>query len=681
MRRFDSGVGEGGMYNTELFDQFKNVAHAFYHGRSALPEAQAYLYGVSQSQSDAKLPTGREWREVRNREWLDNVDKVSTYLHEQLGVQKGDRVAIISNTRPEWVTSEMAIFSTGATVVSAYATDSAEKIGYILHDSKAKIVFAENKEQVEKIAALMNKEIVIPAIEGRPEERVKLQIERIISFEKVFLEGEFKDHRFKVQSYGDLLTYVTPSAAARSWLKKVSREDEASIQYTSGTTGPPKGVVITHGQILSNVKQIVDSEIWYGAHRILHLLLSAAHAFQQRMDQFTALLPPALPMYTTIFDRNRSGLTPEGRQSLKADMKSAQSDILCVVPRLLEAIKQAIELKVEEKPFISRMLTKAAIWTAQHEFKLRHTGENLKWALFQPLYIPMAATLIPLISRKIKAELVGENFQRFISGGSALPIDVAAFFGGLKMLVCEGYGTTEVNCPVAVNTPREYSLRSVGRFFKDVEYKISAEGELLVRGPNVARGYHNRPQATAKVFDAEGWYHTGDQAVERDGFIYLSGRNDSVIKTSHGEKIQAETLENKMREVFPFIQDVIVVGNGRPYLVALVSVNAQLQERWLSSLGGEGGAELLKQRMMEVIAERINPTCEHRYEYIRDIAIIPELVIGKGLNSAMKVQRHLVESQHPNLIEEMYARQTSHGAPRSHGNPVGIALGSEARLS
>lgn len=539
----------------------------------------------------------------------DKVKNLAYYL-ASIGVKKGDSVAILSNTRPEWMMADLAIVSLGAISVSVYHSLPSEEVGFILYDSGAKVIFCENEEQINKVRWLSENEFEVPEVEERQASKTKLNFKKIISFESAP----------EIEGIVELQTIFSETQRPIEF-PNLTRDDIAALVYTSGTTGPPKGVIQTHGNHLSNVVQAIDSGM-FALDGSLFLFLPLAHSFAKLIG-YLGFLTPAVLKFPTIISRTESKVD---LTQVAKDMANSGAEVIPVVPRLFEKIK----LKLESTD------NKILQWTLLASLE---AYENKKMNKASGLLTNLLYFGTSPIRAKIKNGLFGNAFKHAISGGAKLPVTVNEFFDALGIEIYEGYGLTETVVATNVNRKGNRKIGSVGPCLNGVEIRIAEDGEILFRGPNISPGYYNRPAATKESFGE--WFKTGDIGyLDHDGFLFITDRKKDLIVTAGGKKIAPQELENVLKGKPP-ISQAVILGDGKPYIVALVTVDPQAE------------GNILEQ--VRIIIENLNQK-RASFEQIKDFRIIKEdFSIENGfLTPTMKVKRKLVAEKFKDLVQEMY---------------------------
>ncbi len=577
----------------------------------------------------------------------ERVRKIGAFL-TRAGLSPGDRVAIISNTRPEWMETDLGILAAGGVVVSVYPSLTYEEIGYILFDSGARIVFAENKEQVEKLRRLRSEEILMPATEDRPECHQCVVIDSVVVFEEEASGGE-------VASLSAVLSNTSKEEAngLSAW-RSVTPDDMAALVYTSGTTGPPKGVMQTHANHLANIRQAHESGI-YRENSTIALFLPLAHSFAKLMG-YVGFLTPVKLEFPAIADPTSSKIN---QQSVIKDLQEGSATVVPVVPRLLEKMQEGV-VNRSHGAGPQGALLRFCLWAARERYVTMKRGAR------SSLLVGVCYTATGFLRAKVKKLLFGRCFAYAVSGGAKLQPAVNEFFDALEIEVLEGYGLTETCVATNVNRSGHKKIGSVGPVLSaDVEIKITQEGEICFRGPNVARGYFQRATATSQAWDESGWFHTGDLGrVDAEGFLFIEGRKKELIVTAGGKKVAPEAIENKIKE-FPLVSQALLFGDEKPYCVALVSVDHEAVHKW-TELGKlpDADSEASADALFTVIWKHVQEINQHlaSFESIKRIAIVgEEWTLENGLlTPTMKVKRKEVVKRYREQIEALY--QNSGGA-------------------
>ncbi len=624
-------------FTPETISNFPSLAAAFYDIAFTVPERVVYRQAVISDGDQDSVP--RQWVSRTYAEVRERVKRMAHFL-KATGVKRGDRVAILSSSRPEWMESDLATLTLGGVAVSIYQSLPAEDVGYILFDSGADVVFAENQEQIDKLLELLGGPIPIPGTEERDETQAQVGLNKIIAFEAV------SAHPLVVQ-YDEIVR--EGETADLETYQGLNKEDLAALVYTSGTTGPPKGVMQTHGNHLANVRQAWQSSLC-GHDSSIMLFLPLAHSFAKLMG-YLGFLTPASVCFPGVADTKTSKIHPE---SVTKDIREAGATIVPVVPRLLEKMQAGVEQK-KNVGGVGGAIVKLVLWGASETYQAKLAGKA-------PSILAMIAYQATAgIRAKIKAKLFGANFKYSISGGAKLNPQTARFFDALGIEILEGYGLTETCVATNVNRFGSKKIGTVGPLLaEDIELRLEDDGEIVFRGPNIAKGYYNREAATKSSWDEDGWFHTGDLgAVDDDGYLSIVGRKKEILVTSYGKNIAPEDIEASVKST-PYVSQVVLLGDGRPFITALLTVDVLAVGAWAKKMGITEPVSTLIQgsRVKDLIwkdIEKVNEELAH-HESIKKIAIAPEeFTVENGiLTPTFKVKRRVVMEEYAELIEEMY---------------------------
>ncbi len=607
-------------------DRFKNIPEAFFSIAERMPERAVYHQA-----REGGEPLERTFREVGNR-----VLTMRKYL-QSLGVEyntrekEQHRVAILSNTRPEWMELDLAILSLGAITVAVYHSLSEDEVAYILYDSGAEIVVAENAEQVGKLLRIAEKSWPIAGTEDREPTQGQIHIKKIIALESV------DAHPLVMQLDEILSASESESAKALSpEFTSLNPNDLATLVYTSGTTGPPKGVMQTHRNHLSNIRQVYQAGIVQESSTVF-LFLPLAHSFARLMG-FIGFLTPVTIYFPAVFSKAHSRLEP---RAVLRDMKNMSAHVVPIVPRFLEKMEESIRSRSQRSSIGGRLL-RLALSVAERNYADRMAlliptrSQGLLWRSTAPM------------RRTIRNSLFGENFQFAVSGGAKLAESSARFFQALEITVLEGYGLTETCVATNFNPIGRNKIGTVGPVLaKDVEQRLEADGEISFRGPNVAIGYWKRPSATANSWDSLGWFHTGDLgSIDEDGYLKIVGRKKEIIVTSGGKKIAPQAIEDEIR-AHALVSQAVLVGDGMPFCVALVTLNTKFTPET------QAEAEKAIEEHLRKVNERLAS-----FETVKNFLILPEdFTVENGLlTPTFKIKRKLVETTYAEDIKKLFQR-------------------------
>ena len=559
--------------------------------------------------------------------WNETAARVSALARglEGLGIAPGDRVGLVAENRPEWLIADVAIMAAGAITVPAYVTNTVDDHLHILSNSGAKAVIVSTAALAKLVlpAAAQSTETEI-AITMEPVEHAPAQDLRVTAWDDVLAGG------------GDGADDVAARAA------EIPRADTACIIYTSGTSGLPKGVMLSHGAILSNCM---------GAHEFLEMLpgfavgaevflsfLPLSHSYEHTAGQFLPIAIGAQIYYA------------EGVDKLTGNMEEAMPTILTAVPRLYEAMHGRITRGVEQTGGLKKTLFMKTVELGRKRYE---AGGTLGWwdGLVDGL-------LERLVREKVRARF-GGRLKAFVSGGAPLNYDIGVFFQALGLRILQGYGQTEAAPVVSCNHPGLNKLATVGPPMKGVEVKIASDGEILVRGELVMRGYWNDDQATAETI-VDGWLHTGDIGViDEDGYIQITDRKKDIIVISGGDNISPQRVEG-MLTLEPEIAQAMVYGDTRPHLVALVVPDSEFALEWAKGKGKpEDMAALAEDEEFGLVirgaVDRVNDRLSN-IERIRHFTMAPDgfTIENEMLTPSMKIRRHIINRHFGDKLQALY---------------------------
>jgi long-chain acyl-CoA synthetase len=566
---------------------------------------------------------GGEWKGISAADFSYTVRALSLGLNG-LGVQPGDRVAILSENRPEWAMSDYAILCAGAWSVPIYPTLPAAQIEPLLKDSGARAIFVSSLEQLGKILTIR---LHCPALEY------------VISFDaSPPAEPGFLSFSQAVDKGRPALD-MNPSAFEQR-ARRVRADDVATIIYTSGTTGEPKGAMLTHGNFVSNVLsacQVVP--ITGDATAMCFLPLS--HVFERMLD------------YAYLY-RGSSIAYVESVEKLKDYFLEVNPHCFGAVPRVYEKVLARIRDKVEAEGGVRKKIFEWAVGAGRQRLSFEQRGEPV------PSGLALKAKLADaLVFKKIRHAL-GSRFRYAVSGGAPLSRDLAEFFFGAGVTIYEGYGLTETSPVICVNGPRAWRLGTVGKPIPGVEVRIAPDGEILTRGPHVMKGYFDKPEATREAIDPDGWFHTGDIGqLDADGFLSITDRKKDLIVLAGGKKAAPQPIEQELKKS-AYISLPIVLGDRHKFLAALIVPNFErlkevAAEKKISFQPENIDASPEVRALFQKEIDDYNADKPH-HEQIRAFALLPsDLTVEDGsITPTLKVKRRILESRYQGLIERMY---------------------------
>lgn len=563
-----------------------------------------------------------EWVSITWAETGRRVDDLAAGLLA-LGLRTEERVAIVSNTRIEWVLADFAINSAGGATTTIYPNTQGEDFAHIVTDSGSVLLIAENAEQVAKLDA-------DPQAAGQVRHVIVLDGagdgERVLSWEQLIDKGR-------------ALLASDPEAVDRA-VAETSGDGLATLIYTSGTTGLPKGVELTHGGWVYEGFAVGSCHI-IEADSLQYLWLPLSHVFGK------ALLACQLAIgFASAVDGRIDKIVP--------GLGSVHPSFMCGAPRIFEKVRAAVMLASPQGGMKGRIARWAfAVGRASREYRL--AGEPM------PASMRLAYSIADrLVFSKLK-ERVGGNIEFFISGSAKLSAQVQAWYYSAGLLVVEGYGLTETSAVSAVNLPATPRFGTVGPALPGTRIRIADDGEVLISGPGVMRGYHNDPERTAEVL-VDGWFHTGDIGkLDADGYLTITDRKKDLMKTSGGKYVAPAKVESVIAATIPYVSQVVVVGDGRKYISALLTMDADNLAKWAARKGmaDVDYAEVTQSPELRTTIERFmglaNAKLE-RWETVKKFTILPSefSVDDGGVTPNMKIRRRFVTQRYADVVESMY---------------------------
>ncbi len=575
----------------------------------------AELYG---SRPAVRYKEGGAWVDRSFQQVLEIAKPLALGL-VALGVEKGDRVSILGNTRPEWTYFDYAALSIGATVVPIYQTNSPEECAYVLENSDAKVVVVEDEEQLGKIREVRAE---LPQLE-----QVVMMVgdaDDVISMEALAAKGASVD-----------------DAVFQQRIDAVTSDDICTFIYTSGTTGPPKGCVISHGNYRSMLDMINATNV-IAEEDLTYLYLPLAHSF-------------ALLIQLGSFDLGATIAYWEGDPNkIVPNLGELKPTYFPSVPRIFEKIYTAANSGMEKEGGAKKAIFDWSIKTGKKMREAERSGGKPGWLLQRQYDFADKKVL-----SKIRG-LFGGNLRLAVSGAAPINPDILRFFDAAGVFVVEGWGMTETSTAATVASEDSFKFGTIGKPFPGCEVKIADDGEILVHGPNVFQGYHKNPEATAETI-VDGWLHTGDIGeIDSEGFIKITGRKKDIIITAGGKNITPANLEAQIRENH-LVSQCVVVGDRRPYLVALVTLDPEEAVAYAKDhdLPEDPTQLATSPEIRKVIEDHVDEINKKfaRVEQVKKISILPrDLSQEDGeLTPTLKVKRAVVTQKHEKEIDELYA--------------------------
>lgn len=573
---------------------------------------------------------GKDWYVYSTAEYVQKSHQFAMGLLS-LGLKKGDKVATVTTNRPEWNFADMGMAMTGVVHVPIYPTIGEEEYSYILNHAEIKLLLVGDKKLYEKLSP------IAAQLPGKPEIYAFEEIDGAKSFQEIIDLGQSRELEL-----GPKLEEIKAS---------IVPDDLATLIYTSGTTGVPKGVVLSHENLVSNF--VAHSKMHYLGkdHRVISFL-PLCHVYERSVNYH--------------FQYKGMGIYYVGNLGqIVTAIKEVKPHMFNSVPRLLERVYDGFVSKGNELTGLKKVIY---FWALS---LTRHFEYNKKYNLFLKIRIKIADKLIYSKWR----EALGGNIVYIVSGGAALQPRIARVLGMAGMKNLEGYGLTETSPVIAVNNPawNEMKIGTVGPILEGVQLKFSEEGEILVKGPGVMKGYYKAPDLTAEVIDAEGWFHTGDIGILEDGkYLKITDRKKEMFKLSGGKYIAPQMIENKLK-TSDFIEQVMVIGAGEKFASALISPNFVYLHDWCSQrkIHFQDNKELIQKT--EVLAQlqrevaAINKSLgEH--EEIKRFRLVPDEWTPQSgeLSPTLKLRRNYVSQKYKAVIDEIYSVSKVQSGGRFH---------------
>ena len=556
-----------------------------------------------------------EWKKYSATELIETVNNVSLGLMK-LGVKKDDKIALISPNRPEWNFIELGVQQLGAVSVPMYPTITVEDYRYIFNDAEVKFIFVAGKELLAKVQEATQ------TLEG---------IQGVYTFDKISGANHWTEVTDLAK--GEDVAQLEPFKAA------VEPDDLLTLIYTSGTTGQPKGVMLTHGNIIANIEGVVlaGSLPLLSEERALSFL-PLCHIYE-RIDVYVYMYYGVSIYYA------------ESMETIADNLREIKPHVFATVPRLLEKVYDKIVGKGYELTGVKKQLF---FWAL---------NLGLKYDPMKPMgwwYDTQLNIARKLIFSKWK-EALGGNIKLIASGSAALQPRLSRVFWAAGIPIAEGYGLTETSPVISSSILTDFRVGCVGTVLPNVQLKIAEDGEICVKGPSIMKGYYNKPEATAEAIDSEGWFHTGDIGELSEGkYLKITDRKKEIFKTSGGKYVAPQLVENKLKESM-LIEQAIVVGDGQKFPSALLIPEFNALKEWCSRNGIDysDDAQMIKnQQVKDKLNEEVKDLMKSiaQYEQVKKVELLPRLfTIDSGeLTPTLKLKRKVIHGKYKELIEGMY---------------------------
>lgn len=592
-----------------MASSFKTVPEMLLHRLSATPDKTAFSY-----------PVGAGWKQVSWKQFGEQVRQISMGLRA-LGLQNEQRVAILSGTRYEWVAVDMGILAAAGATTTIYPSNLPDECSYIINDSDTKFVFAENDEQVAKLSSVR---MDIPGVK------------HVITFDgKPSADGW-------VVTLNELMERGKAASQA-DWeaiCGSVKNEDIATLIYTSGTTGKPKGVVLTQdcwvyeAEAIDELKLLVPDDVQF-------FWLPLAHSFGKVLE----VAQLKIGFHTAI----------DGRvDKIVENLAYVKPTFVAAVPRIFEKVYNKVIDGAKKGGALKFSIFKWALEVGKEVSKLRQAGQEPSGLLAMKYGIATK-----LVFSKLQ-ERFGGRLRYFVSGSAPLSRDMAEFFHAAGILILEGYGLTETSAASFVNRPTNFKFGTVGLPVPGTQVKIAEDGEILIKGRGVMRGYHNLPDQTAETIK-DGWLYTGDIGeLDAQGILKITDRKKDLIKTSGGKYVAPQNIEGKFKAICPYVSQSLVHGNNRNFCSMLIALDKEAITDWAKN-NGVGGTyeEIVKDprthALIKPFVQELNKGLAS-YESIKTFAILPkDLTLEDGdLTPSLKLKRKVVETKYKDILDGFY---------------------------
>lgn len=566
-----------------------------------------------------------KWQPISSREFARRVSRIAHALHD-LRFYAGDRVAILSENRPEWSMADMACLLLGGVTVPLYTTLTAEQTAFLLRDSGCRAIFVSSDQQLRKILCVL----------------AQTPIEKIFVMDSLQLTGDLAPYAQECTTLDQITARRDPlhdtlSPELERSSRQIGPDDLATIVYTSGTTGASKGAMLTHGNIASNVSfSLAGFEVQPGDLSVSFLPL--CHITARHVD-FAMIYHGVTLAYCPFLDR------------LPQTLLEVHPTTFVAVPRVYEKIYAQTEQKA--KGFPKETIFHWAVGVGRRhkpEILAGKTPTSISWKVANKL-----------VFSKLR-EGVGGHVRTFISGGAPLGRELAEWYATVGIRIHEGYGLTETSPVIAVNTPVSHRIGTVGKTLPNIEVRIAEDGEILVRGPSVFKGYWNRPEETASALE-NGWFKTGDIGqIDAEGYLSVTDRKKDLIKTSGGKFIAPQPIENALK-LNPFIGVPAIIGDKRKFAAVIISPNFVRLEEWAreNKVPFSSRSDLVTNPKVQVLyesaVEEINQNLARFEKLKRVIVVADEFSADNGiLTPTLKLRRRAVEERYRRQIDQLYAQ-------------------------
>ena len=567
-----------------------------------------------------------KWIGLSGKKIFDTVENISASL-KKCNINAKDKVAILSSTSYKWALVDYGIICNGSTTVTVYPTLIEKHVEYILNDSESKLIFVEDESQKDKVLKIAKQCPKLQYIVVMDNSN-SINNSTIINFNEFCNDG----CKFKIDS----------SFNIKSIVNKINNDDLVTLIYTSGTTGLPKGVMLTHNNLISNIKAVlkVQENI---KNEIFLSFLPLSHVLERMAGHFFAMATSSKIYYA------------ENMETVGENMIEVSPTVVICVPRVFEKIYAKIMTGLKNAPKNKIKLFNWALNVGKDYVSTIQSKHKVSFKLSIKYFLANK-----LIYKKVQSKF-GGKIKFFISGGAPLSIDIAEFFAGIGIIILEGYGLTETSPVLTSNTPNDMRFGTVGKKLYNVDIKIAKDGEILAKGPNIMLGYYNNEEATKESIDENGWFHTGDIGeIDQDGFLKITDRKKSLIVTSAGKNIAPAPLENSIKSS-DYIDQVLVLGDKRNFISALIvpdfnTINTYLNTNNIDSLSNEAIVD--HPEVIKLIDKEVSESMKEfsQFETIKKFKLCARpFTIEQGeLTPKQSIVRKKVLENFNDLIESMY---------------------------
>ncbi|MFF1868700.1 long-chain fatty acid--CoA ligase [Streptomyces sp. CB03911] len=614
-----------------------SVAHLFLDRVAATPNGEAYRYPVPVDEHAADgAPGAEQWRSLTWAQTAARVKAVAAGLMS-LGIEAEDRVALSSSTRVEWIIADLGNMCAGAATTTVYPSTNADETAFILSNSGSKALFAENAAQLDKAVSQQEHlpELRTVILFDAPAEVPEPAGLTVLTFAEL--------ERLGNEYLAEHADAVDKAVAA------IDKEQLATLIYTSGTTGRPKGVRLVHDCWAYEARAQEASGL-LRAEDVQFMWLPLSHVFGK----------------TLISGQIATGhvMAVDGRvDRIIHNLPVIRPTLMASAPRIFEKVYNGIAGKARAEGGAKYKIFQWAAKVAREHARISQTSRIATGRASVPFALGLQHALADkLVYAKIRAAF-GGRMRGSVSGSAALAPEIGYFFAGAGVPVLEGYGLTETSAGSCVNRAEDFRIGTVGLPLPGTEVRIAEDGEILLRGPGVMRGYHNLPEKTAEVLEPDGWFHTEDIGeLSEDGFLRITDRKKDLFKTSGGKYVAPSEVEGKFKAICPFVSNILVIGNGRNYCTALIALDEAVIMPWAAEheLAGRSYTEVVSspqvRELIEGFVQRLNTDLQ-RWQTVKKFTLLPrDLDIEHGeLTPSLKIKRPVVEKTYADAVTEMYA--------------------------